>query len=125
MQLTTREGLGKTYLLVVVKSFLIWTFTLGVCLLVVGFPLIVLMVTIGSLLAIALQSVLPVSAVLLVAGSLISINVLAVVLGAAVLTFNGVHPEEVRWLNWLHGKPDPLHTSVYAACPLTCDLLVK
>jgi CHASE2 domain-containing sensor protein len=125
MELTTRDNFAKSYSLAMVKSFLIWTFTLGVCLLVVGFPLIVLMVTIGSLLAIALQSILPVSAVLLVAGSLISINVLAVVLGAAVLTFNGVHPEEVRWLNWLHGEADALHTSVYAACPLTCELHIN
>lgn len=122
MELTTRESLTKTYSLAMVKSFAIWTFTLAVCLLVVGFPLIVLMVTIGSLLAIALQSVLPVSAVLLVAGILIGANVLAVVLGAAVLTLKGVNPEEVRWLNWLHGEPDALHTSVYAACPLTCDI---
>ena len=122
MELTTRESLTKTYSLAIVKSFVIWTFTLAVCLLVVGFPLIVLMVTIGSLLAIALQSVLPVSAVLLVAGSLVGANVLAVVVGAAVLTFKGIHPSEVRWLSWLHGEPDPLHTSVYAACPLTCDI---
>ena len=122
MELTSHETLTKTYSLAIVKTFLIWTFTLAVCLLVVGFPLIVLMVTVGCLLAIALQSVLPVSAVLLVAGSLIGINVLAVVIGAAVLTLNGVHPEEVRWLNWLHGEPDPLHTSVFAACPLTCEL---
>lgn len=122
MELTTRESLTKTYSLAIVKSFVIWTFTLGVCLLVVGFPLIVLMVTIGSLLAIALHPILPVSAVLLVAGSLIGVNVLAVVVGAAVLTFKGIHPSEVRWLSWLHGEPDPLHTSVYAACPLTCDI---
>ncbi|HEY9632206.1 MAG TPA: hypothetical protein V6D14_02300 [Coleofasciculaceae cyanobacterium] len=122
MQLTTREGLAKTYFLVMVKSFLIWTFTLAVCLLVVGFPLIVLMVTIGSLLAIALHPILPVSAVLLVAGSLVSVNVLTVLVGAALLTLKGVHPEEVSWLSWLHGQPDPLHTSVYAACPLTCDV---
>jgi hypothetical protein len=122
MELTTRESLTKTYSLAMVRSFAIWTFTLAVCLLVVGFPLIVLMVTIGCLLAITLQSVLPVSAVLLVAGSLIGVNVLAVVLGAAVLTLKGVNPEEVHWLNWLHGEPDALHTSVYAACPLTCDI---
>ncbi|MEW6497278.1 MAG: hypothetical protein AB1589_32965 [Cyanobacteriota bacterium] len=122
MELTNRQSLEKTYSLAMVKSFLIWTFTLGVCLLVVGFPLIVLMVTVGSLLALALQSVLSVSAVLLVAGSLIGINVLAVVVCAALLTLKGVHPDEVRWLNWLHGGPDPLYKSVYAACPLTCDL---
>ena len=122
MELTNRESLEKSYSLAMLKSFLLWTFTLGVCLLVVGFPLIVLMVTVGAFLAITLQSVLPVSAVLLVAGSLIGANILAVVVGAAILTFKGVHPEEVHWLNWLHGGPDPLHTSVYAACPLTCDL---
>lgn len=122
MELTANESLTKTYSLAMVKTFLIWTFTLGVCLLVVGFPLIVLMVTVGSLLAITLQSVLPISAVLLVAGSLISINVFAVLFGAAALTFKGVLPEEVSWLNWLHGKQSVLHTSVYAACPLTCDL---
>ncbi len=123
MELTNRETLAKSYSLAIVKSFLIWTFTLAVCLLVVGFPLIVLMVTVGSLLAIILQGVLPVSAVLIVAGSLIGINVLAVVVGAAALTLKGIHPDEVRWLNWLHGGPDPLNTSVYAACPLTCDLV--
>lgn len=122
MELTNRETLAKSYSLAIVKSFLIWTFTLAVCLLVVGFPLIVLMVTVGSLLAIILQGVLPVSAVLIVAGSLIGINVLAVVVGAAALTLKGIHPDEVRWLNWLHGGPDALTTSVYAACPLTCDL---
>jgi hypothetical protein len=122
MELTNRQSLAKTYSLAMLKGFLIWTFTLGVCLLVVGFPLIVLMVTVGAFLAIALQSVLPVSAVLLVAGSLIGINILAVVVGAAVLTFKGVRPEEVHWLNWLHGGPDPLHKSIFAACPLTCDI---
>lgn len=121
MELTANESLTKTYSLAIVKTFVIWTFTLAVCLLVVGFPLIVLMVTIGSLLAITLQSVLPISAVLLVAGSLVSINVFAVVFGAAVLTFKGIHPEDVSWLNWLHGQQSALHTSVYAACPLTCD----
>lgn len=122
MEMTANESLAKTYSLAMVKTFLIWTFTLAVCLLVVGFPLIVLMVTIGSLLAITLQSVLPISAVLLVAGSLVSINVFAVVFGATVLTFKGIHPEDVSWLSWLHGKQNALHTSVYAACPLTCDL---
>lgn len=123
MQLTSQENFTKTYSLAMVKSFLIWAFTLAVCLLVVGFPLIVLMVTVGSLLAIALQSVLPVSAVLLVAGGLIGANIFAVLMGAAVLALKGVNPEEVRWLNWLHGEPNALYTSIYAACPLTCNLL--
>ncbi len=122
MELTQNSSLGKFYSLSMVKSFLIWTFTLTVCLLVVGFPLIVLMVTVGALLAIVLQSVLPVSAVLLVAGGLLGFNILAVLLGATVLTFKGIHPHQVSWLNWLHGKAEEKQTSVYAACPLTCDV---
>lgn len=122
MALAQSSSLGKTYSLLMLKSFLIWTFTLAVCLLVVGFPLVVLMAAVGSLLSIVLQSVMPISAVLLVVGSLIAFNVMAVLAGAALLTFKGIHPNQVRWLNWLHGEADPLNTSVYAACPLTCEM---
>jgi hypothetical protein len=115
---------SKTQSLLMIKSFLIWSFTLAVCLLVVGFPLVVLMATIGCLLSIVLQSVMPVSAVLLVAGGLILFNVMAVVFAAGMLTLKGVHPNQVRWLNWLHGEADETHTTVYAACPLTCDVKV-
>ena len=122
MQLAQSQGLGKSYSLAFVKSFLIWSFTLTVCLLVVGFPVVVLMVTVGALLSVILQSVLPVSGVLLVAGGIVGINVLAILVGAAMLTLKGIHPHEVRWLRWLHGQASPLNTSVYAACPLTCSL---
>lgn len=122
MTLAPSSSFGKSYSLLMLKSFLIWSFTLAVCLLVVGFPLVVLMATVASLLSIVLQSVMPISAVLLVAGSLIAFNILAVFLGAGVLTFKGIHPHEVRWLSWLHGEADDINTSVYAACPLTCDL---
>jgi hypothetical protein len=122
MALAHSSSLGKTYSLFMIKSFLIWTFTLAVCLLVVGFPLVVLMATVASLLSIVLQSLMPVSAVLLVAGTVIGFNVLAVIAGASVLTFKGIHPHEVRWLSWLHGEADTVHTSVYAACPLTCNV---
>lgn len=122
MSLSGTSDLGKSYSLLMVKSFLIWTFTLAVCLLVVGFPLVVLMATVGCLLSIVLQSVMPVSAVLLVAGGLISFNVMAVMIGAAVLTFKGIHPKEVSWLSWLHGEEEEMQTTVYAACPLTCNI---
>lgn len=121
MALAQSSSLNKTYLFML-KSFLIWTFTLAVCLLVVGFPLVVLMATVASLLSIVLHSVMPVSSVLLVVGSIIAFNVIAVVAGAGVLTLKGIHPNEVKWLNWLHGEADTLHTSVYAACPLTCEV---
>jgi energy-coupling factor transporter transmembrane protein EcfT len=122
MTLASSSSFGKSISLFMLKSFLIWTFTLTVCLLVVGFPLVVLMATVAFLLSIVLQSVMPVSAVLVVAGSLIGFNVLAVILGASLLTFKGIHPQEVRWLSWLHGEADDIQSSVYAACPLTCDL---
>lgn len=122
MSLSGTSDLGKTHSLLMVKSFLIWTFTLAVCLLVVGFPLVVLMATVGCLLSIVLQSVMPVSAVLLVAGGLISFNVMSVLIGAAVLTAKGIHPKEVSWLSWLHGEEEEMQTTVYAACPLTCNI---
>ncbi|MCL1472911.1 hypothetical protein [Argonema antarcticum] len=125
MALTKSQNLVTAYSFAMIKSFLIWTFTLSVCLLVVGFPLVMVMVAIGSLLSIALQSVMPFSAVLLVAGGLIGANVLAVMAGAAMLSLKGVHPHDVTWLNWLRGDENPRHNSVYAACPLTCDITIK
>lgn len=122
MTLTQTSDFGKTYSLLMIKSFLIWTFTLAVCLLVVGFPLVVLMATVGCLLSVVLQSVMPVSAVLLVAGGLVLFNIMSVLVAAFVLTMKGVHPKEVRWLSWLHGEAEEMHSTVYAACPLTCEI---
>ncbi|MEB3181050.1 MAG: hypothetical protein VKL59_18750 [Nostocaceae cyanobacterium] len=122
MTLAQTSDLGKTDSLFAIKSFLIWTFTLAVCLLVVGFPLVVLMATVASLLSVVLQSVMPMSAVLLVAGSVIALNILAVVVAAAVLTMKGIHPHQMEWLSWLHGEAEQVQTSVYASCPLTCDI---
>ena len=122
MALANSQRLTGVNSLALIKSFLIWTFTLSVCLLVVGFPLVMLMVLVGSLLSIALQSIMPVSAVLLVAGVLIGANILAVMAGAAMLSAKGIHPHQVSWLRWLNGEANPVHKSVYAACPLTCDV---
>lgn len=122
MALSQSQSFKSLYYILVLKSFLIWTFTLAVCLLIVGFPLIILMVTIGSLMAVVLQSIMPVSAVLVVAGSLLGFNLLGILIGAAVLTLKGVHPQEATWLTWLNGTADSSNTSVYASCPLTCDV---
>ena len=123
MEFAQKTALGRVDSLTFVKSFLVWSFTLTVCLLVVGFPLVVLMTTFGALASVVLQSVLPVSAVLLVVGSLIGVNLLAIFLGAALLTVKGIHPQDVHWLRWLHGEATPSHTSIYAACPLTCNVV--
>ena len=122
MQSIQNNTLHKDSYFGLIKSFLLWSFTLTVCLLVVGFPVGFLLVTVGILATVVLQTVLPSSAVLLVAGSIIGINVLTVVLGAAILTAKGIHPEEVSWLSWLHGKGDSDKPPVYAFCPLTCEL---
>jgi hypothetical protein len=121
MVLTRSQSWEKTYW-AIAKSFLTWSFTLIVCLLVVGFPLVVLMTTIAVLAAMILQSVLPVSAVLVVVGSTLGINILAVLLGAMVLTFKGIHPEEVSWLSWLHGEANQAKEPAFASCPLTCEI---
>ncbi|MGV2826433.1 hypothetical protein [Myxosarcina sp. GI1(2024)] len=116
------ELVRKNSYLALIKSFLIWSFTLTVCLLVVGFPVGALVVTIGILAAIILQTVFPTSAVLLVTGSILAINLSVVILGAAMLAIKGIHPEEVSWLNWLHGNSKLSTGSIYASCPLTCQL---
>ncbi|MEA5420137.1 hypothetical protein VB712_12980 [Spirulina sp. CCNP1310] len=105
------------------KSFLVWSFTLTVCSLVVGFPMLVLVATVTALAAIILQSLLPMSAVLVVVGSVVGFHVLGIFFGAALLTAKGVHPEDVSWLHWLHGKTAEHTQPVYAACPLTCDIV--
>ncbi len=122
MQLTQNKTISKSRYIATAKSFLIWCFALTVSLLVVGFPLVVLMATVGALMSVVLHPILPVSAVLLVAGGIIVLNVLAVVVGAGVLTAKGIHPHEVRWLSWLHGTSEPVSTTAYATCPLTCDV---
>jgi hypothetical protein len=122
MQITHQENWKNSYLISIVKSFLLWSFTLTVCFLVVGFPLVVVIMTVGALSALILQSIFPASAVLLVAGIILGGTVLAIVLSSIALTVKGIHPQDVRWLSWLHGNEKQEHNPVYAACPLTCNL---
>jgi hypothetical protein len=122
MNFSSTRSWDSGYLSVLLKSFLIWSFTLLVCLLVVGFPVVVLMMTIGSLMAIVLQSILPISAVLVVAGTIIGGTLMGVLAAAAMLTLRGVHPQEVTWLSWLRGDGEDKSNSVFAACPLTCEI---
>jgi hypothetical protein len=118
----TENSLNRKNSLAVTKSFLVWCFALAVCLLVVGFPLVAVMATVGALLSVALHPILPMSAVLLVAGSILGLNIFAVITTAAMLTAKGIHPEQVSWLGWLNGSSEVLHTTTYAACPLTCEI---
>jgi hypothetical protein len=104
------------------KSFLLWAGILTVCLLIIGFPVGILIVTVGSLLAMVLQSVLPGVGILLVAGGVIGVQVVGVLVVAAVLTLKGIQPSDVSWLPWLSGNANPQNQSTYAACPLTCEV---
>lgn len=122
MELVQKNTQSENRSLAIIKSFLLWSFTLTVCFLVVGFPVGVLVATFGILSTLILQFVFPASAVLLVTTSLVAINVLIVLVGAAILTFKGIDPQNVSWLQWLHGNAETVNTSVYAACPLTCEL---
>lgn len=122
MQVNTSSTVQGFASINIIKSFLIWSFTLLVCLLVVGFPLLVVMLTVGALATIVLHSILPVSSVLVVASSIIGINLGGIFLSAAFLALKGIHPQDVSWLNWLHGQSQNLSSSVYASCPLTCEL---
>lgn len=107
------------------KSFLLWAGILTVCLLIIGFPVGILIVTVGSLLAMVLHSVMPGVGILLVAGTVVGVQVIGVLVAAAILTFKGIHPSDVSWLPWLSGQANPKHESTYAACPLTCDVTVS
>ena len=123
MQITQSQGLVQNQFIGIIKSFLIWSFTLTVCFLVVGFPVVAVITAMTSIFAIALQSVLPMSAVLLVASSVIGLNLSAIVFISAGLTLKGIHPQDVRWLRWLHGKQNLKQTAKFASCPITCDLI--
>lgn len=118
-----QERHGQDIYLVRLKSFFVWSFTLTVCLLVVGFPVVFLLAIAAVLAMIVLQAVLPVSAVLIVVGSILGANALIVLWGATILTFKGIHPEAVRWLYWLHSEPAKDAVPSYASCPLTCELV--
>lgn len=122
MALANSHSLGRAYSLFFAKSFLTWAFTLLVCSLVIGFPVLILVVTVGALLSVSLQAVLPMSAVLVVAGGTFSLHLLGILLTAAILTLRGVHPQDVSWLTWLNGQENTQSVTVYASCPLTCDI---
>jgi len=116
------ELVRKNSYLDLIKSFLVWSFTLTVCLLVVGFPVGALIVTIGLLATIILQTVIPASAVLVVTGSIFALNIAVVLFSAAILSFKGIYPEQVSWLSWLHGQNTLVNAPIYASCPLTCQV---
>lgn len=119
MELTRDRGSMGFWL--ATQSIALWSFTLVVCLLVVGFPLVAIVAAAGAILAVALQAVLPVSAVLVVGGGVLGGSLLGVLILSAILTLRGIHPQDISWLSWLHGE-EGVATAIYASCPLTCSV---
>ncbi len=115
----SRQSLG---MFATVKSILVWTFALTVCMIVIGFPMLIMVVALASLVAVMLHAIMPVGAVLVTAVGFIGIHALGILLASTYLTLRGIHPQDVDWLRWLHGQENPGNTSVYAACPLTCEI---
>ncbi len=109
-------------LVTTLKSILVWSFVLTVCMTVIGFPLLMLVVAVGSLTAVTLHALLPTSALLMTAIGFIGVHVLGILAASTFLTLKGIHPQEVEWLRWLNGQESPTTSSTYASCPLTCDI---
>lgn len=104
------------------KSILVWSFVLVVCMTVIGFPLLMLVVAVGSLMAVTLHAILPTSAMLMTAIGFVGVHILGILAASTFLTLKGIHPQEVEWLRWLNGQENPTTSSTYASCPLTCDV---
>ncbi|MER3433018.1 MAG: hypothetical protein C4288_06200 [Leptolyngbya sp. ERB_1_1] len=122
MTLANSQSLENSAILFTLKSFLVWVFTLTVCMIVIGFPMLILVVSVSALAAFILNTILPFSSILFVSAIVIGVHAFGIMFAAAWLTSQGIHPQEVEFLRWLNGKENPLHTSVYASCPLTCEL---
>jgi len=122
MQLTAQRNINNNSFFQNLKSFLVWSFALTVCFLVVGFPAGFVLVSIGVLMAVLLHAVMPISSVILVGTGILALNILIVVASAALLTIKGIKPQDVTWLSWLHGDAELHYDQVYASCPLTCGL---
>lgn len=122
MTLASSQSLENSAILFTLKSFSVWVFTLTVCMIVIGFPMFMLVVSVSALAAFILNAILPFSSILFVSAIVIGVHAFGIMSAAAWLTSKGIHPQEVEFLRWLNGKENPLHTSVYASCPLTCEL---
>lgn len=123
MQISNSGSWQGNYVWAMAKSFLIWTLTLTVCFLVVGFPVVVVLMTVGVLGAVVLQSILPTSALVVVSGSLLGSMGIAILFSSLILTFKGIHPHEVKWLGWLQDETKTMQNPLYSSCPLTCDII--
>jgi hypothetical protein len=109
-------------LVATLKSILVWSFVLAVCMIVIGFPVLMLVVALGSLFAVTLHAIMPTHAILITTVGFVGFHILGILAASAFLTLKGIHPQEVEWLRWLNGQENPNTYSTFASCPLTCDI---
>jgi hypothetical protein len=122
MTLARSQNVGGFAFLSSVQSVLVWSFVLAVCMIVIGFPVFVLVVSVASLLAFTLHAIMPMSAILLTVSAFIGIHIAGILAVSVFLTAKGVYPNDVDWMVWLKGRENPVNTAIYASCPLTCDI---
>jgi hypothetical protein len=122
MAVSSSQMISRSNYGLMLKSFLLWTGILTVCLLITGFPVGIFIVAIGSLMAMMMHEILPGIGIVMVVGSFIAIQLVGVMVVAALLTLKGTHPSDVSWLPWLSGQSNPQNHAIFASCPLTCEI---
>jgi hypothetical protein len=122
MALARGQYAGGLSFLSTVKNILIWSFVLAVCMIVVGFPIVILVVALGSLMAFTLHAFMPLTAILYTVVAFVGVHILGILAVSTFLTMKGIYPQEIDWMNWLRGQENPMNTAIYASCPLTCDI---
>lgn len=102
----------------VIKSFVIWIIVLTASWLIVGFPLLALLVISGTFLVVGLKIELPMSAIAMVAGCILSVKVAILIILAVFLTAWGIHPHQVPGLIWLKPQANRVLSITPAGLPL-------
>ena len=122
MTLANSPNYNQFHVVSTLKSISMWSFVLTVCMIVIGFPILMLVVALGSLVAVTLHAIMPTHAILITTVGFLGVHIAGILAASAYLTFKGIHPQEVEWLRWLSGHENPDTSSTFASCPLTCDI---
>lgn len=122
MTLANSPNYNQFHVVSTLKSISMWSFVLTVCMIVIGFPIFMLVVALGSLVAVTLHAIMPTHAILITTVGFLGVHIAGILAASAYLTFKGIHPQEVEWLRWLSGHENPDTASTFASCPLTCDI---
>ena len=122
MTLANSSSTNQFQLVAIIKSILLWSFVLTVCMIVIGFPVLMLVVALTSLFAVTLHAIMPTHAVLITTVGVLGIHIVGILAASAFLTLKGINPQEVEWLRWLNGQENPQTSSTFASCPLTCNI---